>query len=84
MGTPKPVSASFKKHGPNHFVFLSLDHLSYINSEWLAYYNEHRPHQGKDIGNKVLRPDFTSTTEGKIKREQRLGGIHSGHDREAA
>jgi putative transposase len=52
--------------------------------EWLAYYNEQRPHQGTDIGNKILRPDFTPTPEGEIKREQRLGGIISYYYRNAA
>ncbi|MDF7826813.1 hypothetical protein P4B35_22490 [Pontiellaceae bacterium B12227] len=37
---------------------LSLDQLDSINRQWLAYYNNERAHQGVDIGNKVLRPDF--------------------------
>lgn len=74
----------FKKQCLNHFICLSLDHLNHINREWLAYYNNERPHQGKEIGNKVLRPDFTSTDKGEIKREQRLGGIISWYYREAA
>jgi hypothetical protein len=63
---------------------VSLDQLDYINREWLAYYNEQRPHQETDIGNKVLRPGFTPTDKGKIKREQRLSGIISYYYREAA
>ncbi|MBI9021197.1 MAG: transposase [Verrucomicrobia bacterium] len=73
-----------KRECLNHFVCVSLDQLDYINREWLTYYNEQRPHQGTDIGNKVLRPDFTPTTEGEIKREQRLGGVISWYYREAA
>jgi putative transposase len=73
-----------KKQCLNHFVCLSLDHLDYINRQWVAYYNNERPHQGADIGNKVLRPDFTPTDKGEIKREQRLGGIISWYYREAA
>lgn len=42
----------------NHFFCISLDQLDYINRQWLAYYNNERPHQGVDIGNKVLRPGF--------------------------
>jgi putative transposase len=73
-----------KRECLNHFVCVSLDQLDYINREWLLYYNNHRPHQGADIDNKVLRPDFTPSTEGEIKREQRLGGIISWYYREAA
>lgn len=73
-----------KKQCLNHFICFSLDHLNYINREWLAYYNNERPHQGEDIGNKVLRPDFKPTDKGEIKREQRLGGVLSWYYREAA
>jgi putative transposase len=73
-----------KRECLNHFVCVSLDQLDYINREWLTYYNNHRPHQGKEIGNKVLRPNFTPATEGAIKREQRLGGVISWYHREAA
>jgi hypothetical protein len=37
-----------------------------------------------EIGNKVLRPNFTPTETGEIKRGQRLGGIISWYYREAA
>ena len=35
---------------------VSLDQLDYISREWPAYYHVQRPHQGTDIGNKVLHP----------------------------
>jgi len=73
-----------KRECLNHFICVSLDQLDYINREWLTYYDEQRPHQGTDIGNKVLRPDFSPTAEGNIKREQRLGGVISWYYREAA
>lgn len=44
----------FKKKCLDHFICFSLDQLDYIKREWLAYYNFQRPHQGKEIGNKVL------------------------------
>lgn len=66
-----------KRECLNHFFCVSLDQLDYINREWLAYYHEQRPHQGTDIRNKVLRPDFTPTDKGEIQREQRLGGVIS-------
>ena len=73
-----------KRECLNYFFRFSLDQLDYINREWLAYYNEQRPHQGVDIGNKVLRSDFKPTDKGEIKREQRLGGIISWYYRDAA
>jgi len=73
-----------KKQCLNHFVCFSLDHLNYINREWLEYYNNHRPHQGKGIDNRVLDVNFRPTDSGEIKREQRLGGVISYYYREAA
>ncbi|MGE4489850.1 MAG: integrase core domain-containing protein [Kiritimatiellales bacterium] len=54
-----------KKQCLNHFICLSLDHLNYINREWLMYYNNHRPHQGKEIGNKVFV--WTSSRQTKAR-----------------
>jgi len=73
-----------KRECLNHFICFSKQQMDYINREWLAYYHNHRPHQGVDIGNKVLRPDFKPTDKGEIKREQRLGGIISWYYRDAA
>ncbi|MFC1467411.1 integrase core domain-containing protein [Verrucomicrobiota bacterium] len=74
----------FKKQCLNHFICFSLDQLNYITREWLTYYNRHRPHQGKEIGNNVLDADFKPTDTGEIKREERLGGIISWYYRDAA
>ncbi len=74
----------FKKQCLDHFVYFSLEHLNHINHEWVKYYNTERPHQGVDIGNKVLRPNFTPSDKGEIKREQRLGGVISWYYRDAA
>ncbi|WP_136078989.1 integrase core domain-containing protein [Pontiella desulfatans] len=68
----------------NSFICFSMDQLDYISREWLKYYHNHRPHQGKDIGNKILRPDFKPTDKGEIKREQRLGGVISWYYRAQA
>ncbi|VGO14047.1 hypothetical protein PDESU_02604 [Pontiella desulfatans] len=56
----------------NLFYCFSLDHLDYINREWLKYYHNQRPHQGIDINNNVLDVDFKPTDQGEVKREQRL------------
>jgi putative transposase len=73
-----------KRECLNHFFCVSLEQLDYINREWRTYYNEQRPHQGIDIGNKVLCPDFTPSEIGRIKRKQRLGGVISYYYRDAA
>jgi len=73
-----------KRECLNHFIYFSLDHLDYINREWLSYYNKQRPHQGVDIGNNVLDVDFRPIDQGEVKREQRLGGVISWYYRDAA
>ncbi|VGO11979.1 hypothetical protein PDESU_00527 [Pontiella desulfatans] len=83
-GYAESYISTIKAQCLDHFVCLSLEHLDYINREWLAHYNFTRPHQGKEISNTVLNVDFTPTTEGEIKREKRLGGIISHYYRAAA
>ena len=73
-----------KRECLNHFIFFNLDHLNYINREWLKYYHNQRPHQGNDINNNVLDVDFRPTDQGEVKREQRLGGVISWYYRDAA
>jgi putative transposase len=73
-----------KKECLNHFLCFSLDHLDYINREWLDYYHRQRPHQGIDIGNKVLDADFRPAKTGDVKREERLGGVIAWYYRDAA
>lgn len=68
----------------NHFVCFSLDHLNHINREWVTYYHTQRPHQGADIGNKVLDVDFRPAEKGDVKCEERLGGVIAWYHREAA
>lgn len=53
-------------------------------AKWLTYYNNERPHQGKDIGNKILRPNFTPVNEGKIVRHESLSGVLAWYERAAA
>jgi len=83
-GYAKSCIGTIKKQCLNHFICFNLDHLDHINHEWLAYYHNERPHQGVDIGNKILCPDFTPTDKGEIKRGERLGGIISWYYRAQA
>ncbi len=75
---------TYKHQCLNSFFCLSLDQLDYINRKWVTYYNNERPHQGKNIGNNILHPDFTPTCEGKIVRHEVLGGVLAWYEREAA
>jgi putative transposase len=75
---------TYKHQCLNSFFCLSLDQLDYINRQWVTYYNNERPHQGKDIGNNILRPAFTPNSEGKIVRHESLGGVLAWYERDAA
>lgn len=66
----------------NHFVCFGLGQLAHINRVWLDYYHTQRPHQG--TGNNVISADFSRTSKGPVKREERLGGIVAWYEREAA
>ena len=86
-----------KHEALNHFICFGREHFDYIVSEYLAYYHEHRPHQG--IGNVLLprlgeKPSDESTDEkvaitlpldlAEIQCETRLGGLLRHYYREAA
>ena len=58
-----------------NFVCVSLDQLDYLITTYVRHYLTERPHQGKDIGNEVLDPGFTSTGEGEVKCRSSLGGM---------
>ena len=69
---------SLKHEAMNHFIVFGLAHFDYILSEYVAYYHEHRPHQG--IGNRLIgsdedneQPSVVSLDE--VKCETRLGGL---------
>lgn len=82
---------SLKQEALNHFIVFGKMHFDYIVSEYVAYYNECRPHQGLD--NKLLplprgepddEDDAIPLDPSKIKCEHRLGGILKHYYREAA
>jgi len=58
----------------DHFIVVNEIQLNHIVSEYLAYYHEERPHQGKD--NLPLAGDWSAPpTEGAIRYRMRLGGL---------
>lgn len=75
---------TIKKECLAHFICFSRDQLDYIIRTWLCYYHSQRPHQGKDIDNRVLDASFTPQQKGMIRRKQHLGGIISYYERDAA
>ena len=58
-------------------------HLDHVLGEYLAYYHEERPHQGK--GNVPLAPQPTTLSAGgDVACRERLGGLLRHYYREAA
>ncbi len=83
----------------NHRVtsLLYKEHFDYVVSEYVAYYHDHRPHQG--IGNVLLprppgMPDADSSADdesaalpldlAEIQCDERLGGLLKHYYRSAA
>jgi putative transposase len=72
----------------DHFLILGEKHLAYIVKEFVAHYNEERPHQG--VGNVPL--SVASEPEsvilkfpcGEVKCRERLGGLLKHYHRAAA
>ncbi|MBN2713677.1 MAG: hypothetical protein JXR97_14750 [Planctomycetes bacterium] len=59
--------------------------LNYVIKQYQDYHNYLRPHQGNDIGNRVLDPDAKpQPITGIVKRKKILGGLLNHDYREAA
>jgi len=56
----------------DHLIFLTEDHLRRSFVEYVAHYNEERPHQG--VGNRPIG-EWKPATEGAIVCDERLGGL---------
>jgi putative transposase len=76
--------ANLKGECLNHFIIFSLSQMNYVVTSWTNYYNTLRPHRGKDIGNRVLDPNFRVRTKGPVRCRQRLGGLIKSYYRAAA
>ena len=70
----------------DHFwYFTSLEQLGRANSAYMEFHNNFRPHQGTDIGNNVLDPDWEPPPEtGDVRCRKLLGGLLRHYYREAA
>jgi len=56
----------------DHIIFLCEDNLRRSFVEYVAHYNEERPHQG--VGNRPIG-EWKPATEGAIVCDERLGGL---------
>ena len=88
---------SLKKECLNHFMCVGRKHFSHIVDHYVDFYNDHRPHQGKD--NQLLKfenykidqpseppaaTDDPNAPLGKIKYKNSLGGLLKHYYRDAA
>ena len=71
---------SLRRECLDHVIILSERHLQRIVTEYIAYFNQMRPHQG--IGQRIPEPEaapFIGTASaGKIIGRSILAGLH--HD----
>jgi len=83
-GYAESFVATIKRECLNYFYCISLAQVDYFINTFSDYYNTVRPHQGEDIGNRVLDPKLKILPHGKIKYTSQLGGLLRHYYREAA
>jgi putative transposase len=67
----------------DHLLVFGRRHLERMLSEFLEHYNQARPHQG--LGQRPPRrpTDVTPSTDGRVERRDRLGGLLHEYSRAA-
>ncbi len=83
-GFAESFVASIKREVLNHVVCISLSQVDYLINRFTDFYNAKRPHQGTDIGNRVLDADFKPQSRGAVKSASQLGGLLRHYYRDAA
>jgi putative transposase len=74
---------SIREECLDHIVPLGERHLRSVVREYVAHYHTERNHQG--LGNVIIAPDAkAASTNSKVARRQRLGGLLNYYEREAA
>ncbi len=69
----------------NYFgLIFGLGQLDRILARYRRHHNLHRPHQGKDIGNKVLDRNFVAKEAGIVQCESSLSGLLRHYYRDSA
>jgi len=66
----------------NHLLILGERHLWRVLTEYVAYYNHRRPHQGLD--QRCPAPTAPSPSDGVVARHDVLGGLIHDYERRAA
>ncbi|WDI40556.1 integrase core domain-containing protein [Bremerella sp. P1] len=69
----------------DHFVVFGKEHMDYLVSEFVDFYHEDRPHQGKE--NQLLTPAESQSevvSIGSVTCRERLGGVLKHYHRQAA
>jgi len=82
MPSRKDGFLSLRSECLDHFVIFGEKHLRHLIKEFVAHYNEERPHQGKE--NRLLKGLPESNAEGEILCFERLGGLLRHYTRAAA
>jgi putative transposase len=84
------VIQSIQQECLDHFLIFGMKHFDYLNSEYLAYYHQDRPHQSLD-NKTILRPPggwprkfVGRTPRSSLRCQQRLGGLLKSYSRRAA
>jgi len=68
---------SIKQECLDHFVIFGEAHLRQLVAEYVAHYNEERPHQGKDndLLSGIPDPPILKLSAAEIVCDERLGGL---------
>jgi transposase InsO family protein len=66
----------------DHLIIVNERHLYRVLVEYIAFYNERRPHQG--LAQRCPVPLARGPGQGPIERREVLGGILYDYDRQAA
>ncbi|NLE44444.1 MAG: transposase, partial [Chloroflexi bacterium] len=66
----------------DHLLILNQRHLRRVLTEYIAFYNQARPHQG--LGQQTPIPDEHGHEQGAIQRRDVLGGLPHDYYRQAA
>ena len=74
------VIGTIRREALDHFLLFSEKQIRNIILEYVDYYNYLRPHQS----NEGISEGDISSTIGKIKKEQILGGLHHNYYRSSA
>ena len=73
---------TLRREALHHFMFRSTHHLNQVVAEFVAYYNEHRPHQGVHRllapQSSALDPPPPPQADAHLTARPILGGVH--HD----